>query len=215
MRPKTTRMTKVKSVIETLRVDEVAEGEDGREDAAAEVDDAGSHEVADAFDVGHDAGDEGSGAVLVVEGDGEAADVGLDLGAEFGDEALPSLREKLGKDEAADTLDDGGEDDDSDDLRQEREVVLRHDAIDEVLGRGGEDETACAVDDHDEEAAGEEPAAGLDELPDFGEDFIELGLGAGGGQLRRGGSAWATGWAIDGLHAGAEARGAVIVSHKA
>ncbi len=57
----------------------VAEGEDRGEDSTEEVDEAGADQVADAFDVGHDAGYEGSGTVLVVEGDGEAADVGLDL----------------------------------------------------------------------------------------------------------------------------------------
>ena len=49
-------------------VHEVGEGEDGGEDAADEVDDAGADEVADAFDVVHDAGDERAGAVLVIEG---------------------------------------------------------------------------------------------------------------------------------------------------
>ncbi len=49
--------------------------------AAEEVDDAGADEIADAFDVGHDAGDEGAGAVFVVEGYGETANVGLDLHA--------------------------------------------------------------------------------------------------------------------------------------
>ena len=60
----------------TLSLMRIAEGEDGGEDAADEVDDAGADEVAYAFDVGHDAGDERAGAVFVVEGDGQAADVG-------------------------------------------------------------------------------------------------------------------------------------------
>ena len=78
-------------------LDEVAEGEECGEQAAEEVDDAGADKVADAFDVGHDAGDEGAGAVLVVEGYGEAADVGLDLHAELGDEALALFGEELGE----------------------------------------------------------------------------------------------------------------------
>ena len=78
------------------------------EDAADEVDDAGADEVADAFDVGHDAGDEGAGAVLVVEGDGQAADVLLDLHAELGDEALAFFGEELGERVGGDALDEGG-----------------------------------------------------------------------------------------------------------
>ncbi len=65
------------------------------EDATDEVDDAGADEVANAFDVVHDASDQGAGAVLVVEGYGELADVLLDLHAEFGDEALAGLGEEL------------------------------------------------------------------------------------------------------------------------
>ena len=52
-----------------LSVMRIAEGEDGGEDSTEEVDDAGADEIANAFDVGHDAGDEGAGAVFVVEGD--------------------------------------------------------------------------------------------------------------------------------------------------
>ncbi len=96
-------------------LDEVAEREDGGEDAADEVDDAGADEVADAFDVGHDAGDEGAGAVFIVKGDGKAADVGLDLHAQLGDEALAFFGEKLGEREGGDALDDGGENHDADD----------------------------------------------------------------------------------------------------
>ena len=109
MRPKTTQNDEGDERHLDAELDEVAEGEDGGEEAAEEVDDAGADEVADAFDVGHDAGDEGAGAVLVVEGYGEAADVGLDLHAEFGDEALAFLGEKLGEGEGGDALNDGGE----------------------------------------------------------------------------------------------------------
>ncbi len=114
-------------------LDEVAEGEDGGEDAAEEVDDAGADEVADAFDVGHDAGDEGSGAVLVVEGYGEAADVGLDLHAELGDEALAFLREELGEREGGYALKDGRADDYADDDRQQIQLVLTHHVVNEIF----------------------------------------------------------------------------------
>ena len=174
-----------------VEVDEIAEGEERGEDAAEEVDDAGADEVADAFDVGHDAGDEGAGAVLVVERDGEAADVGLHLGAQLGDETLAGLREHLGEGEGGDALDDGRRDDHADDDRQQAHLVLRHDVVDEIAGRGGKDETAGAVEQHEYEAAGEQPAARLDQLPDVGEDLAELRLGTRRREAGRGGAAGA------------------------
>src|SRR5258707_11266030 len=68
--------------------DEDGEGDDGGEDSADEFEQASTDEVTYAFDVGHDAGDEGAGAVLVVKGDGQAADVTVGLGAELRDETL-------------------------------------------------------------------------------------------------------------------------------
>jgi hypothetical protein len=75
--------------------DQDAERDDGGEDAADEFEKASAYEVADAFDVGHDAGYEGAGTVLVVEGDGEPADVLLDAHAQLRDEALAGGGEKL------------------------------------------------------------------------------------------------------------------------
>src|SRR5258707_7888250 len=66
---------------------EDGEGDDGGEDSADEFEQAGADEGADTFDVGHDAGDKGAGAVFVVEGDGQTADVALDLGGEVRGEA--------------------------------------------------------------------------------------------------------------------------------
>ena len=172
-------MTKVSSVIWTLSVIRIDEGEDRGEDAADEVDQAGADEVADAFDVGHDAGDEGAGAVLVVEGDGQAADVLLDLHAQLGDQALACLGEQLRERVGGDALNDGGEQ-----RRRRRSRGAGRSWCSYMtlsmrwLGRGGQDEAADAVDDHQQEAAAEEQAARLDELPDLGQDLLELGLGA-------------------------------------
>ena len=104
--------------------------------------------------------------------------MGLDFHAEFGDEALAFFGEKLGEGEGGDALDDGGRDDDADDPGQQVELVLAHDVVDEVFGGSGQDQAAEAVDDHQQEAAAEQHAAGLDELPDLREDLFELGLGA-------------------------------------
>ena len=83
------------------------EGEYGSEDAADEVEQAGADEVADAFDIGHDAGDEGTGAVGVVEGYGKAANVLLHLHAKFGDEALAFGGEELCEGVRGDALQEG------------------------------------------------------------------------------------------------------------
>ncbi len=88
--------------------DEDAEGDDGGKDAADELKQAGTDEVANAFDVGHDAGDEGAGAVFIVEGDGQAADVLLDLGAQLGDETLAGGGEQLRERVGGDALEEGG-----------------------------------------------------------------------------------------------------------
>ncbi len=186
-------------------LDEVGEGEERGEQAAEEVDDAGADEVADAFDIGHDAGDEGAGAVLVVEGYGQAADVGLDLHAEFGDEALALFREELGEGEGGDALNDGGDGDRADDPGQNVELMLPHDVVDEVAGGSRQDKTAGAVDDHQQEAAAEEQAAGFDQLPDLGEDLLQLGLRPGFGEIGCDCAARATGGPVGGLHAVAEA----------
>src|SRR6202011_5875923 len=66
--------------------DQDAEGDDGGEDSTDEFEQAGTDEVTDAFDVGHDARDQSAGAIFIVEGDGQTANMALDLGSEFGEE---------------------------------------------------------------------------------------------------------------------------------
>ena len=103
---------------------EIDEGQDGGEQAADEFDQAGADEVADAFHVGHDAGDQGAGAVFVVVGDGEQADVPLHLAAHLGDEALAGFGEQLGERERRDGLDDHGAEDERDDAGQQLGVGM-------------------------------------------------------------------------------------------
>ena len=57
-------------------------------------------------------------------------------------------------------------------------MVLAEDLVDERAEGGWQHQRAGAVDDHQEEAAGEEEAARADERPDLGPDVFELGLGA-------------------------------------
>ena len=61
-----------------VQIEEDAEGEDRRDQAAEDLDEAGAHEVADALGVGHDPGEQGAGLGLVEIGDGEPAHVPLD-----------------------------------------------------------------------------------------------------------------------------------------
>ena len=140
----------------TRDVHEVGEGENSGKDAANEIDNAGADEVAHAFNVVHDAGDEGAGAVFVVEGNGELADVLLDLHAEFGDKALAGLGEQLREGIGRDALDQRGREDGADDPGEQRVMMLGKDLIDERAEGGRQHERTGAVDDHEEEAAGEE-----------------------------------------------------------
>ncbi len=182
--------------------DEIDEGEDGGENAAEEVDDAGSDEVTDTFDVGHDAGDEGAGAVLVVESYGQAADVGLDFHAEFGDESLTGFGEELGEGEGGYALKDGRRDDDTNDDWEQAKLVLTHDVIDEVFRGSWQNQTTCTIYDHQQKASAEEQAAGFNQLPDLGQNLLQLRLRTRGSEIGGGCAAGAAGGAICGFHAG-------------
>ncbi len=153
-------------------LDEVDEGEESGEDSAEEVDYTGADEIADAFDVGHDTGDQGAGAVFVVEGDGEASDVGLDLHAEFCDEALAFFGEELGEGEGGYALEDGRRYDYPYDDGEEVELVLTHHVINEVFRGSWQNQATCAIYDHQKEASAEEQTAGFDQLPYLGEHLL-------------------------------------------
>ena len=186
-------------------LDEVAEGEDGGEDAAEEVDDAGADEVAYAFDVGHDAGDEGAGAVFVVEGDGEAADVGLDLHAQLSDEALALFGEQLREGVGGNALDRGWRQPTIPTIQGRSRSWWPYMTLSmRVFVEAGQNEAAGAVDDHQEEAAAEQEPARLDELPDLGQDLLQLGFRARLGHVGGRGSADAARGAVNGFHAAAE-----------
>ena len=64
---------------------------------ARELDEAGPHQVPEPLHVVHDPRDEVARLVGVVEGDRQAAHVGLHLDAHLGDEPLRRLREQLGR----------------------------------------------------------------------------------------------------------------------
>ena len=63
--------------------------------------------------------------------------------------------------------------------------LLAHDVVDQIARRGGQDESAGAVDDHQQEAARQEPPARLHQVPDLGKHLLELRLGARVRRARR------------------------------
>ncbi len=184
--------------------DEDAEGDDGGEDSADEFEQAGTDEVADAFDVGHDARDQGAGAVFVVEGDGQAADVVLNLGAELRDETLAGSGEQLGERVGGDALNKGGSGDGADNVWQQMDLMLIHHVVDEVTRRDGQGEAADAVNDDQKKTAEEKPATWPDELPDLGHDLLQFWLGTLRSEIGRCGFAHVARGAVCGLHTAAE-----------
>ena len=78
-----------------------------RQQSADELDQAGADQVADAFDIGHDARDQRAGLVGVVVGDRQPADMLLHFLPQLGDQPLRRLRQQLRQGERGDALDDG------------------------------------------------------------------------------------------------------------
>ncbi len=83
----------------------------------------------------------------------------------------------------------GGQQHGADDEGQQPHASEREHLIDERLEGEREHQRAGAVDDHDAEAAGHEPAARYDERPDLRPDVAQLDLGALGGEVRADGFA--------------------------
>ena len=67
---------------------EEGERDDGGDRASDQLNQAGSHQITDPFDIVHDAGDQLSGFHAVEETHGQCEYMPLDLGAELGDQVL-------------------------------------------------------------------------------------------------------------------------------
>ena len=76
-------------------MNQVDESKGGGHQPADKFDEAGTHKIANAFDVAHDARNEHARFVGVVERDGQAADMRLHLAAQLGDHLLRGFGEKL------------------------------------------------------------------------------------------------------------------------
>ncbi len=84
---------------------EQKEEDQGCSDQAADkIYQTGADQVSHAFYIGHDTGDEGSGAVLIVVANGKQAHVTLNLLTHFGDESLAFFRQQLRERERSDGL---------------------------------------------------------------------------------------------------------------
>ena len=127
-----------------VQVEENDERDDGRDDAAGELDEAGADDVADAFGVRHDARDEDAGLRRVEVADRQPRDVRLDAPAHVGDRALRRDAEHLREREGRHRLDDrrraGGERQRHQHLRS----ALADDVVDQELGGRGQDQARPA-----------------------------------------------------------------------
>ena len=140
------------------------EREQRRQDAADEFHQAGADQVAHAFHVVHDAGDQGAGLVGIVVGHRQPADVLLHLAPQLGDQSLALLGKQLREGERGDALNDGGGENRADDPFQQVDLVLVDHVIDQKLGGAGQDQAAQPADDHQQEAEREFAAARADEF---------------------------------------------------
>ena len=141
----------------------------------------GADQVAHAFDVGHDARDQRTGAVLVVIGHGKQAHVALHLAAQFGDQPLAGLGKQLRERIRGERLHCHGSKHDEDDARQQFGVRMlrRQHLVEQRLRHEGQHQAREAVDDHQHEAAQDEPLARSHEGLDFRPDFSQVRFGFG------------------------------------
>ena len=97
---------------------QIDEGQNRREQPADKLHQTGADQIAHAFDIGHDAGDERACAVLIVIADRKQAHMALDLAAHLGDQPLAGLGEQLGQRERGNRLHHHGSENHCDDSRQ-------------------------------------------------------------------------------------------------
>jgi hypothetical protein len=128
-----------------------AEEEDEREksgkETASEIEKAITDEMAETFDVGHDAGGEGSGAVGVIKGNGKTGDVLLDAETELSDEFLSGGIELAAEDESDESMGESGGGDGGYEYGELLKMVSVHNVVDKVAGGDREREAAETIDE--------------------------------------------------------------------
>ena len=115
---------------------------------AEKLDQASANQVADAFDIAHDARDQFAGLVRIVIIDGKTADMGLDALAHIGDHALRRFGKKLSERKRSDALNDGCGDDDEHDRQQQIGLVFADHIIEKIFRREGQCQAGDPVDGH-------------------------------------------------------------------
>ena len=141
-----------------VQVEQDAERDDGRQDRAGQLHQAGADQVPDAFGVGHDARDEDAGLGRVEVADRQAHDVRFDVLAHVGDRALRGdaqhLRVARTTSPASTSVARAGG---QRQLRQQVPVLLADHVVHQVLRRRRQHEAGQPVDDH--QRRGRAPAA--------------------------------------------------------
>ena len=165
-------------------VQQVDQGKQRGHDAAGKFDQAGADQVADAFDVAHDPGNQHAGFVGVVVSDLQAADVGLHFFAHFGNHAPGSLGEQLGERKRSESLDDGGGQNRGDDGVQQVGLLLEHHVVEKIFGGSRKNHAAQAVHDHQHKTERNDSAPRLEQREHVGQlapiEFLLGGFGFAG-----------------------------------
>ena len=128
------------------------QGETAGHDAAHELDQARADQIAQAFDVAHDARDQGAGFIGVVKGDGKAADVSLHLAAEVGNHALRGLGQQLRERVGGDALNRGRGQNGERQGGEQIYLALADDVVDQEFRGCRQRESGDAIDGHEAKA---------------------------------------------------------------
>ena len=151
-----------------VQIEQHAERDDGRHEAARQLNDTDPDEIADAIGVVHDAGDQHAGLRRIEVTDGKARDVPLHALAHVRDGALRRHAEHLRQAKMTSRVDQRGGGGGQRQRNQQVCPSLADDVVDEKFGRGGKDEAGKPVDEHQREAERQPATMGPDQLPGLG-----------------------------------------------
>ena len=150
-----------------VQVEEDAERDDGRDDAARQLDEPVADDVPDAFGVGHDARDEDAGLRRVEVADRQARDVRLDAPAHVGDRALRRHAEHLRQRERRHRLDQRRGPGSQRQRHEQIRSAFPDDVVDQELRGRGQDQAGEPVDQHQRQPERQTALAGEDQRPGF------------------------------------------------
>ena len=108
--------------------------------ASDQIDQSSTDQVADAFDIAHDARDQHAAFGRIVKRDWQPADMRLNFLTELRDQPLRGLRQQLGQRKRCDSLNHGGGQHAQHQRLEQLSVVFDDDAVDQVFGGIGKHE---------------------------------------------------------------------------